>query len=368
MKVIRTCIDDTYISSKAYNRNFSSNSFLFLGNDDVGIFKTIITIDINEIYKINYKYKLKKVELFIYLEEIKYCSNSEEPFIIDIRKNLSDVNISTVSFATAPKINTISNRYKISKRNIGKYMNLDITYLVKEGIENNQCNFGVTLKVEEESYLVAFHSTRNKMKPFIRIYYCKEDEKTIGGNNSKCEDEQQEIYFEERMYEINNQEKLINSENSINCSKSMYKEQIMKEVEDNIKLSNDKSYGSFLNLSGKLINFNNSNNLYWDTLGCCKNIKISDDGISIIIRNKGVYKIDYYANIRSEKITTMELSQNGEVILGSSIQVGGNETPSFGNVIVNILEDFANINIIINSENIMLADMGKSASVTIVEL
>lgn len=376
MKKIRNCISDTYISSKSTNLNFSHNSFLFLGNDNTGIFKSIIRINLDEIYKIHYKYKLKKVELCMYLEDIKHSDMSEKPFIVNIKYNLTDININTVSFVTLPRVTPINNRYRILETNIGKYMNFDITYLINEWIYGEKTNFGITLTVDDESYLAAFHSTRNKMKPFIQVSYSKENIEKLNYNycnsnsdsNSNSNSEKVEIYYEDKFEELKYEESQTVNQSNMKTLSKLCKEEIMNELKVNMNLSREKSYGSFFNISGTMIKLNKNNNVFWDTLGECRNLKLCEDGISIIIENKGIYKIDHYINIRSENITTMEITQNEISIPNSIIQVGGTESPSFGSVIVNVLNDFSKINLIINSENIMLASIGQAAAILIVEI
>lgn len=433
MKVLRNCIRDTFVDSMACDRNFSHNPFLLVGNESNATTKTIMTIDTMRIYEMWRKYRVNKVELCMFLKDVRYCSNRKS-FVLKLRTNISDINIRTVTYDTCPRVSRISYRYKVSNRCIGKYVYFDITAIIKKWIVERVCNFGITILADEGGYLAAFQSTQNRMKPFIRVSYsknyCRQSEFDIPErerelNSFCCSRDKDDLYSDEfintnesyyrddstydnDIYEYNRQknkykkdikdaEEYINYRedykyeeydsylhgdrefrNNIEIADEEHynnaelleasKEDFLREIEEFVKVGSEKSYGCFINLSTKLVQDNNGQYVYWDTKSVCNNVEVLRDKTTILVRSKGVYKIDYYMNVRTEEFTTMEIVVNDVPIDISRTQIGGNENPSSGQIIINIDEDNSEISLMINTQEAVLVNVGKACCISIIEV
>lgn len=175
------CSASTYVDKTNSNNNFHEGERLLAGinykNDtNFNIYKTLLKFDTS---KLN-NHSIKSAFLHLFVEKIKLTPNHSSDNLI-ISKNISYSNPSTVNWINYPLI-VPSNKYtlKITSKDIGKYIKINITDLVEAWVNNNE-NYGLTIEPIDlnYTYIVQFASKNSLKPPYLSltaICHCQDNE------------------------------------------------------------------------------------------------------------------------------------------------------------------------------------------------
>lgn len=162
---------DTIISKNLSDSNFSSLNYLAVGESEsnykcTDVIISLLKFDLSNVVKEN---SVTKVELYLYLncESIK-IKNSK--FNLMLYRNRQDYNYKTVTWNTAPKTVNTECVYSISGSNVGKYVKIDITAIVKKWLDRSCPNYGIALVGNESRKLLFLSSSRGQNRPYLVIY------------------------------------------------------------------------------------------------------------------------------------------------------------------------------------------------------
>lgn len=176
------CSDSTYVDKTNSNNNFHEGERLLSGinyknGSSFNIYKTLLKFDTS---KLN-NHSIKSAFLHLFVEKIKLTPNHSSDNII-ISKNISYSTPSTVNWINYP-LTIPSNRYtlKITSKNIGKYIKINITDLVESWVVNNNENYGLTIEPIDLNYtsIVQFASNNSLKPPYLSltaICHCQDNE------------------------------------------------------------------------------------------------------------------------------------------------------------------------------------------------
>ncbi len=413
---------DTFISKKCEDKNYSCNEKLYIGKCNEEEYRTILKFNIS---KNNIKGRIKKVELSLYLLDVAMDENTK-CFMLNIARNIEPVDVREVSYSDAPEFCQQCEIYKIEKCFKKNYLKLDITKIAKSWIKGKGKNFGITLLGLYEDSFMTLYSSNGRKVSHVNIYI-EEDENTcippkVDENPSKkyCENILQEINENNEQdnkiqYKINKKDEFNNvrekvykkqyKENSRLDYKNEYmdnfnkdeveriiEEKVQKEMEKEIAnkynveedsktynwnteiidkdkvLEDNKGYGYFYNDDGNIFKCNVGTAIIFNGYSNTKNMGLCDCNTGIMIKKSGVYKIDYGVNCRCDSIDTMQIEVKGELIPHTNIQVGLCESIIWGHTILNIKEDNTIIKLRLLSVKTLLMIIGVAAAVNIVRI
>lgn len=307
-------VEDCFISSKRDKSVNCNESYTLCGRTDEDEFRVLSKLDLNEINKLNkIENNIEKVELCMYLSDVK-ISNHMDKYMINIGINLRDFDINEVSYITAPKFYQECSMYVIKPEYKDQYIFFDITKITFLWLNKIYPNYGITLMGINESGLAIFKSYLGDKKTYIKV---------------------------------------------------TYKEEVKEECFKNIST---RSYGFFWNDTGRLNNSNCESIVIWNKGRNSKNISIGKTCTDLIVKEKGIYQIDYSINLRSNDLSYMMLIINNVCLEESMVQVGRQESASNGNVLVNICKVNSSVKLIIKTKNAILADIGLAASIRIIKI
>ena len=159
------CTDSTYVEKNNPSKSYTKEEKLLTGityatPSDFNIFKTLLKFDTS---KLN-NHTIKSAFLYLFVEEIQFTNTKSYNTIIS--KNLTNTNLLTINWVNYPKTLPINKyTFNISKKNVGKYVKLNITELIDSWVKENM-NYGLTLEPLDmnQSSLVKF-SSHNSLKP-----------------------------------------------------------------------------------------------------------------------------------------------------------------------------------------------------------
>lgn len=307
-KVENCCVNEAIISREEIDSNFGQNKCIITGRSKTGEIRSLFEMCFNDIDKLNNCNKeIKKIEICLYLQDLKIGINNDA-FMLNIGINMKEYNSSTVTYNTAPHFYQECHIYKIKKEFINKYVNLDITQIVDNWNNKTYPKCGCTIMGLNSEAIAIFGSSSAVKKPYLKIYYNDQSNECVESNTTKA-------------------------------------------------------YGVFNNVTGDYITKQNKSIILWDNKELTSGITLENK--QIIIRDKGVYKVDYYMNARCNCYTTTQLLLNGQGIENSKRQIGATDCPSNGNILIEVVENNSKLDFIINSSNVMLVNIGVCSSVTI---
>lgn len=163
-----TNLSCTYVEKLRNNNTFFKNEFLLSGVFYVNLY----TYDI---YKtlLNFSFPLvdvdniKKISLNIFLNNIRVYNNMQANFKIS---TLSSPFMGyTANWNNRPEINNFNSlNFSVNPSDVGKYMELDITYIIKNTYNNF---YGIALESSQEKYtsMLQFLSSNSVNPPYITI-------------------------------------------------------------------------------------------------------------------------------------------------------------------------------------------------------
>lgn len=163
-----TNLSSTYVEKLRNNNTFFKNEFLLCGVFYVNlytydIYKTLLNFSLPFVDVDN----IKKISLNIFLNNIRVYNNMQANFKIS---TLTTPFMSyTATWNNKPEINSVnSSNFPINPSNVGKYIEFDITSLIKNAYHNF---YGIALESSQEKYtsMLQFLSRNSTNPPYIII-------------------------------------------------------------------------------------------------------------------------------------------------------------------------------------------------------
>lgn len=173
MKNIMIHISDaTYISSKYRNENFYLENCLYVGNFDRNSTtdEELITLIKATIPPTLRDKQIVKAQLCMYLSEDNIY-NLQESMEIKIGRIINYFNPKTVTWNFDLEIIDTLNSDFVSRKDLCKYVGIDITDLFRDWVENIYQNNGLALIANDNIGSLGFSSSEGLNKPYLDIYF-----------------------------------------------------------------------------------------------------------------------------------------------------------------------------------------------------
>ena len=411
-----------FLSKKKSKANLNSSYNMVIGKYDDDEFRGLLEFNLNPRI---FDFKIYRADLVIYLNDTKIDLNIES-FMLNISRNLENFDAETVDWETAPKFFQEANFSKIESEFAKNFIRIDISKILKYWIKNRVSIFGLSLIGLSDFSLLYFTNTINK-KPFLQIYLddekssidnCHLGESSINRNihtvkiydedlcstnntnhlsNNHCNANNNKPALDYNTYtsnhnNINNtfddglnsscitrdlnpltQENTINNcnHNHFDFANILTNKQLQNNIpEKPIVEESLTAFGSFISINGDLLKPQNLNCSYIkfdsESNTLRTNLNIVHDGIFIL--TSGMYKIDYFANCRSEPFSTLELELDGNTLNFSKIQISSSDSPTTASTIININENNMILKLKISSANSILINTGICAYLNIIKI
>ena len=163
-----TNLSCTYVEKLRNNNTFFKNEFLLSGVFYVNlytydIYKTLLNFSLPLVDVDN----IKKISLNIFLNNIRVYNNMQANFKISTLT--SPFMGYTANWNNRPEINNFNSlNFSVNPSDVGKYMELDITYIIKN---TNNNFYGIALESSQEKYtsMLQFLSSNSVNPPYITI-------------------------------------------------------------------------------------------------------------------------------------------------------------------------------------------------------
>ena len=163
-----TNLSCTYVEKLRNNNTFFKNEFLLSGVFYVNlytydIYKTLLNFSLPLVDVDN----IKKISLNIFLNNIRVYNNMQANFKISTLT--SPFMGYTANWNNRPEINNFNSiNFSVNPSDVGKYMELDITYIIKNTYNNF---YGIALESSQEKYtsMLQFLSSNSVNPPYITI-------------------------------------------------------------------------------------------------------------------------------------------------------------------------------------------------------
>ena len=174
-----TNLSCTYVEKLRNNNTFFKNEFLLSGVFYVNlytydIYKTLLNFSLPLVDVDN----IKKISLNIFLNNIRVYNNMQANFKISTLT-------SPVIWNNRPEINNFNSlNFSVNPSDVGKYMELDITYIIKN---TNNNFYGIALESSQEKYtsMLQFLSSNSVNPPYITIETVSNKVNTAPENTDK---------------------------------------------------------------------------------------------------------------------------------------------------------------------------------------
>lgn len=283
-----TNISSTYVEKLRNNNTFFKNEFLLCGVFYVNlynydIYKTLLNFSLPSIDIDN----INKISLNIFLNNIRVYNNMQANFKIS---TLTAPFMSyTATWSNKPEINSLNSlNFPINSSSVGKYIEFDITYLIKNSYDNF---YGIALESSHEKYtsMLQFLSKNSSNPPYIIIETVSD---TVNNNEespaeivTNIPDETTENLAPKNTLESNIEPSMLTSlKTSIDELNTKYSslESIVKTTADSISIPSDSNAteelsSKILNLEEKLDIFNDNVNTLKLNYDILKNILNKND-------------------------------------------------------------------------------------------
>ena len=179
-----TNISCTYVENLRNNNTFFKNEFLLSGVFYVNlytydIYKTLLNFSLPLVDVDN----IKKISLNIFLNNIRVYNNMQANFKISTLT--SPFMGYTANWNNRPEINNFNSlNFSVNPSDVGKYMELDITYIIKN---TNNNFYGIALESSQEKYtsMLQFLSSNSVNPPYITIETVSNKVNTAPENTDK---------------------------------------------------------------------------------------------------------------------------------------------------------------------------------------
>ena len=179
-----TNLSCTYVEKLRNNNTFFKNEFLLSGVFYVNlytydIYKTLLNFSLPLVDVDN----IKKISLNIFLNNIRVYNNMQANFKISTLT--SPFMGYTANWNNRPEINNFNSlNFSVNPSDVGKYMELDITYIIKN---TNNNFYGSALESSQEKYtsMLQFLSSNSVNPPYITIETVSNKVNTAPENTDK---------------------------------------------------------------------------------------------------------------------------------------------------------------------------------------
>ena len=179
-----TNLSCTYVEKLRNNNTFFKNEFLLSGVFYVNlytydIYKTLLNFSLPLVDVDN----IKKISLNIFLNNIRVYNNMQANFKISTLT--SPFMGYTANWNNRPEINNFNSlNFSVNPSDVGKYMELDITYIIKN---TNNNFYGIALESSQEKYtsMLQFLSSNSVNPPYITIETVSNKVNTTPENTDK---------------------------------------------------------------------------------------------------------------------------------------------------------------------------------------
>ena len=283
-----TNLSCTYVEKLRNNNTFFKNEFLLSGVFYVNlytydIYKTLLNFSLPLVDVDN----IKKISLNIFLNNIRVYNNMQANFKISTLT--SPFMGYTANWNNRPEINNFNSlNFSVNPSDVGKYMELDITYIIKN---TNNNFYGIALESSQEKYtsMLQFLSSNSVNPPYITIETVSNKVNTAPENTDKIvtniPTEISKNLPSKNTLESNIEPSMLTSlKTSIDELNTKYSslESIVKTTADSISIPSDSNAteelsSKILNLEEKLDIFNDNVNTLKLNYDILKNILNKND-------------------------------------------------------------------------------------------
>lgn len=327
-----TNLSCTYVEKLRNNNTFFKNEFLLSGVFYVNlytydIYKTLLNFSLPLVDVDN----IKKISLNIFLNNIRVYNNMQANFKISTLT--SPFMGYTANWNNRPKINNFNSlNFSVNPSDVGKYMELDITYIIKN---TNNNFYGIALESSQEKYtsMLQFLSSNSVNPPYITIETVSNKVNTAPENTDKIvtniPTEISKNLPSKNTLESNIEPSMLTSlKTSIDELNTKYSslESIVKTTADSISIPSDSNAteelsSKILNLEEKLDIFNDNVNTLKLNYDILKNIlNKNDETIASIVDHLAEIEVKLSSISDSSDFSPMINSLNNSVnTLKSSI-------------------------------------------------
>ena len=327
-----TNLSCTYVEKLRNNNTFFKNEFLLSGVFYVNlytydIYKTLLNFSLPLVDVDN----IKKISLNIFLNNIRVYNNMQANFKISTLT--SPFMGYTANWNNRPEINNFNSlNFSVNPSDVGKYMELDITYIIKN---TNNNFYGIALESSQEKYtsMLQFLSSNSVNPPYITIETVSNKVNTAPENTDKIvtniPTEISKNLPSKNTLESNIEPSMLTSlKTSIDELNTKYSslESIVKTTADSISIPSDSNAteelsSKILNLEEKLDMFNDNVNTLKLNYDILKNIlNKNDETIASIVDHLAEIEVKLSSISDSSDFSPMINSLNNSVnTLKSSI-------------------------------------------------
>ena len=327
-----TNLSCTYVEKLRNNNTFFKNEFLLSGVFYVNlytydIYKTLLNFSLPLVDVDN----IKKISLNIFLNNIRVYNNMQANFKISTLT--SPFMGYTANWNNRPEINNFNSlNFSVNPSDVGKYMELDITYIIKN---TNNNFYGIALESSQEKYtsMLQFLSSNSVNPPYITIETVSNKVNTAPENTDKIvtniPTEISKNLPSKNTLESNIEPSMLTSlKTSIDELNTKYSslESIVKTTADSISIpsdsnANEELSSKILNLEEKLDIFNDNVNTLKLNYDILKNIlNKNDETIASIVDHLAEIEVKLSSISDSSDFSPMINSLNNSVnTLKSSI-------------------------------------------------
>ena len=327
-----TNLSCTYVEKLRNNNTFFRNEFLLSGVFYVNlytydIYKTLLNFSLPLVDVDN----IKKISLNIFLNNIRVYNNMQANFKISTLT--SPFMGYTANWNNRPEINNFNSlNFSVNPSDVGKYMELDITYIIKN---TNNNFYGIALESSQEKYtsMLQFLSSNSVNPPYITIETVSNKVNTAPENTDKIvtniPTEISKNLPSKNTLESNIEPSMLTSlKTSIDELNTKYSslESIVKTTADSISIPSDSNAteelsSKILNLEEKLDIFNDNVNTLKLNYDILKNIlNKNDETIASIVDHLAEIEVKLSSISDSSDFSPMINSLNNSVnTLKSSI-------------------------------------------------
>lgn len=327
-----TNLSCTYVEKLRNNNTFFKNEFLLSGVFYVNlytydIYKTLLNFSLPLVDVDN----IKKISLNIFLNNIRVYNNMQANFKISTLT--SPFMGYTANWNNRPEINNFNSlNFSVNPSDVGKYMELDITYIIKN---TNNNFYGIALESSQEKYtsMLQFLSSNSVNPPYITIETVSNKVNTAPENTDKIvtniPTEISKNLAPKNTLESNIEPSMLTSlKTSIDELNTKYSslESIVKTTADSISIPSDSNAteelsSKILNLEEKLDIFNDNVNTLKLNYDILKNIlNKNDETIASIVDHLAEIEVKLSRISDSSDFSPMINSLNNSVnTLKSSI-------------------------------------------------
>lgn len=163
-------IKDTFVLSNLENKNYFSSSLTLVGTVEKGsseskLARGILKFNLNPIKASS----VKKATLKLYVRKKQTCTDCGFPMILNVGINTGYVHVPSTTWCDAPEYTVIGEASLIEKKDIGSYIDVELTNTFNKWLSGEVDNNGITLLLENanKDTILSFSSTTGSKPPYI---------------------------------------------------------------------------------------------------------------------------------------------------------------------------------------------------------